>query len=161
MFSISHRRCKSAQSIGRTWGLSVTKMLFQCPGPALPSLSHALNFSVPSTAQASPLQRALPGRRHFYKACLPYSKEHCYGDAAFPEEYVKLYWPEKKSLSYLRGGQGAGGTFPKPSCKLQFPLPTYMYACILNRQLKDWGKTTYHDRSISKASKFLLNLPQQ
>ena len=51
-----------------------------------------------------------------------FSKEHCYGDAAFPEEYVKQYCLENKSLRYLWGGEGAGGMFPKPSYKLQFPL---------------------------------------
>lgn len=87
------------------------------------------------------LPKSIAWETSFLQSMFAFSKEHCYGDAAFPKE--KQYCLENKSLSYLWGGQGAGGTFPKPSYKLQFPLCP-PYTCMPVSWIGSWkdgGKT--------------------
>lgn len=161
MFSTSHRRCRTEQWIGRTQGN-------QC---------HNNVFLVPRVRVAIPFSRwtSLFQVRH---GLLP-SKEHCLGDIVFTK-HVCLFQRallRRHGLSkgicqaVLSGEQEsllsvgwARGRWDISQALLQTAVSSlplmYMYAQILNRQLKGWGKNTYHD-SISKASKFLLNLPWQ
>lgn len=92
----------------------------------------------------------------FLQSTIPFSKEHHYGEAAFPQEYVKQNCLENKSLS----SHGVG-RWDISQALLQAEVsslqPLYVH---VNR-----GKNTNQD-DISKfnqdgISKFLLNLSQQ
>lgn len=95
-------------------------MFSRCPVSVPPASPHALDFFVPRKAQASPLQRALPGRHHLYKARLPFPKSIATETQPFQRNMSSsTVW--RRSVSALRGvGKGRVGHFPSPLTNCSF-----------------------------------------
>lgn len=119
--STSPARCRTEGGQGRLGGLCATTVFSRCPGRALPSLSHALNCFVPRKAQASPLQRALPGRPHLHKACLPFPKSTATETRPFRRNPSSTVVWRTRASALCGAGEGQVGHFPSPLSNCRFP----------------------------------------